>query len=195
LPAVPALVLLTALALHEITLLLPRWLDARKAALAGVALTGIFIMVQVVQGGGLLLQYPLLVTDLTPANRTLGDWLTRCVPAKAKTFATAYSYVPPKLTDITVDMAHDYDMFKRYDPKIVVLNLDNAAETARDFKKAGAKPGTELLSAARYFDTIQHSRAWVPGPSFRNDDEAAQGKQNYRVYVKAPATLLQPDCL
>lgn len=195
LPAVPALVLLTALALHEITRLLPRWLDARKAALAGLALTGVFILVQVVQGGALLLQYPLLVTELTPANQKLGAWLIRCVPAKTRTFATAYSYAPPQLTDITVDMAHDYDMFKRYDPKVVVLNLDNAAETAGDMKKAGAKPGAELSSAARYFDTIEHSGAWAPGPAFKNDDEQSQGKQNYQVYVKKPVALLQADCL
>ena len=47
-----------------------------------------------------LLQYPTLVTHLTPENRALGDWLDHCAAADARILAAAYIYVPPRIITI-----------------------------------------------------------------------------------------------
>lgn len=184
LPVVPALVLLAAFALHEIRGALPRWPDRRKAAIGAVTLTVAMAAFQVWQGGSQLLQYPLLVTALTPANQKLGDWLARCVPADARVLAAAYSYVPPNIATMAVNWGPDYRYLASNNPDMVTINLEDVALAAEDERKRAANPGYVPSGRSRYYDIILHSGAWQPGPTFAP----------YRVYVKTSGSVVKPAC-
>ena len=184
LPALPVLILLAAFALHEIRALLPRWLGGPGAAIAGLALSALLIADQVWDGAGQLLQYPLLVTAMSPANQKLGDWLARCVPSDTKILAAAYSYVPPNIAAMAVNWGPDYLYLVSNNPDMVTINLDDVASAAADERKLAARPGYVPSGRGHYYDVILRSGAWQPGPTFAP----------YRVYVKKADPAVKPAC-
>jgi 4-amino-4-deoxy-L-arabinose transferase-like glycosyltransferase len=184
LPLVPALVLLAAFALHEIGRVLPRWLEGRRAVLATAVLAGLFLLAQIGDGGAQLLQYPLLVKELSPQNRQLGDWLVRCVPADTSLLAAAYSYAPPQIRNVVVSMGGDYVYYKIANPDVVTIDRQEAANTIRDEEKTANAPGHVPSGPGRYYQMILKSGAWRPGPVFGP----------FQVYVKNAGSVLKPGC-
>jgi hypothetical protein len=174
-PAVPPLVLLAAYALHHICNRLPGWLGESRAAIGAAALTLLLLAAQIWQGGSLLLRYELLVKDLSPGNKMLGAWLTRCVPPDSRVLAAAYSYIPPDITQMTVNWGPDYHYLVSTNPQIVTVNVDNAAIAATS---------DEASDLDRFYQAIANPRDWRPGPTFTP----------YRVYVKASGTTIDPAC-
>jgi hypothetical protein len=177
LPLVPCLVLLAAYGLHELRKLFARKVGESRAA-AGVALLAVLLVAaQAWQGVKLLSKYDNLVVALTPANKQLGEWYTRCVPPQARIFTASYTYVPPVFKHAV--MGEDYSYYVQAAPDVATINLEDAAVTARDEAAAARQPGYVPSERARFYSEIARPGAWVPGPLFGHN----------RVYVKAGYAL------
>lgn len=176
LPLVPCLVLFAAYGLHELRRLLARIVGEGRAA-AGIALLAVLLVAaQAWQGVSILKKYDNLVVALTPANRQLGEWYTRCAPPQARIFSASYTYVPPVFRNLV--LGEDFSYFVRAAPEIVTINLEDAAAIARDEAAAG-QPGSTPSERARFYGEIARPGAWVPGPRFGRN----------QVYVKAGYAL------
>jgi 4-amino-4-deoxy-L-arabinose transferase-like glycosyltransferase len=181
LPVMPPMILLAAFGLHQIRAVLPRWLEPRKAAAGAMALAGLLILDQIWDGGGQLIQYPLLVTTMSPANRKLGDWMERCVPANAKILSAAYSYVPLKIASVAINWGPDMRYLVSEAPDLVTINLDDAASAAKDRAAGQAAPES---GRDRFYDAVLKSGAWRPGPSFAP----------FQVFTKTSRPVVSPAC-
>jgi 4-amino-4-deoxy-L-arabinose transferase-like glycosyltransferase len=177
LPLVPCLVLLAAYGLHELRRLAgPRVGESRAAA--GIALLAVILVIaQAWQGIGILKGYGNLVVALTPANRQLGEWYTRCAPPQARILSASYTYVPPMFSNLII--GEDYSYFVRAAPDIATVNIEDAAATAREEAAAANAPGYTPSERVRFYNEIARPGAWVPGPLFGHN----------RVYVKAGYAL------
>jgi len=181
LPLVPCLVLLAAYGLHELRRLAGRRVGESRAA-AGIALLAVILVIaQAWQGIGILKGYSNLVVALTPANRQLGEWYTRCAPPQARILSASYTYVPPMFRNLII--GEDYSYFVRAAPDIATVNIEDAAATAREEAAAANAPGYAPSERARFYNEIARPGAWVAGPQFGHN----------RVYVKAGYTL-NPAC-
>lgn len=166
LPAVPLCVLLAAYSLREIRLVLPRWLNSGKAATASLAIAGALIVLQVVQGGTVLMAYPELHTALSPNNRRLGDWLARCVRPDAPMVIAPYSYAPPVIKIATVSMGGNYVYYDQVHPDVVTIPVQDASDVLTKERKLASAPGYVPSSPGRYYGLILQSGAWRAGPTF-----------------------------
>ena len=176
LQAVPALILVAAFGLYAVRRTLARRLDRNTTQWASGLLGLLLIISQVWQGGAQLLQYPMLVTSLTPANRALGDWLDHCAATDAHILAAGYAYVPPRFQNVTVGFGGATAYFQHADPGITIIDLNDAAALAKSRKAAPA-----ASASSDYYDAVMRSPQWRAGPIFAP----------YRVYVKSGATT---DC-
>ena len=184
LPLIPHLALLAAFSLHEMRMVLMRWLAPSRASIAIFGLAVLLVFAQIGQGGAQLLQYPMLVTSMTSQNRMLGDWLIRCVPPRTRMLAAAYSYAPPSIENVVVSMGGDYGYYEIANPDVVTIDLKDAAGVLGIEKQNADTPGHTPSSAARYYQMILGSGAWRAGPVFGP----------FQVYVKAQGTVLNPAC-
>jgi hypothetical protein len=175
---IPSLILLAAFGAHEIFAWLPRWLG-RRAPLVATLSAVLLAAIQIWQGGGQLLQYPMLVTALSPANQKLGAWLDRCAPSDTRVLAAGYSYVPPRIAVMAVNWGSDYRYLIGNHPDLITIDLDDAAQVARLARQAGHRRS----QSDAFYDAVFHSGEWQAGPVFAP----------FQVYVKKSAPI-KPDC-
>jgi hypothetical protein len=157
LPITPLLALLAAYFLWRISPIIARRLKVASTWVAAV-LAFLVVVASAVETIPRVMAYPMLVTDITPDNRRLGDWLTACLPQETGNLGASYSYFPPRFQKFVGGDGQLY--FDRIHPSVVILN-----RTIRTEVEAGPQPPSnpESIDRTKLYRLLD---SWKTGPSF-----------------------------
>jgi hypothetical protein len=156
-PITPLLALLAAYFVWRLTPYLARLLRLNAVGV-GAFLAAAVVLTAAAEGVPKVMTYRMLVTDITPDNRRLGNWLTACLPPETGILGASYSYVPPRFQNFVGGDGQLY--FDRIHPSVVIVN-----HTVKSEVENGPQPPTDPTSIdrAKLFRLLD---TWKTGPAF-----------------------------